>query len=357
MKNTTLLLLLSILVFLGCTKEKIIEIPVPVDKQYRWKVDSNFLYNNSIISNSFATENELYLYGKYFSVLTYDKNLKENVINYTLRGEPNNNFKMPISPSFFINTYQSTVIFIPTSEPVTGGEFYYRFGNVNPNLTNTLAFPSYEFGQCMAVNNKGQVLIPYTSYDPITNISGSNFFFLLANVNVTNSGYRTEVNKTQIITIDSDGPYMSNLFSHKDYFITYLRKNYKIYPDGKFKQIAPNYALRRVFQKSDTLYAFSFDGSILRSTNDAEDWIKLGTGNSDLARLNYYLVNNEVIGTYFSQLFHFKIDGNNITFKDIDNDGLVTRYITSVSKFKDKIFVTTLTGVYTLDYKDFFKYK
>jgi hypothetical protein len=63
-------------------------------------------------------------------------------------------------------------------------------------------------------------------------------------------------------------------------------------------------------RKSDTLYAFSFDGSILRSTNDAEDWIKLGTGNSDLARLNYYLVNNEVIGTYFSQLFHFKIDGN-----------------------------------------------
>jgi hypothetical protein len=209
----------------------------------------------------------------------------------------------------------------------------------------------------MAINNKGQALIPYNSYDPITNISSNNFFFLLANINIKNDGLTAEIAKSQTVTVDNDGPYMSNLFTYKDYFITYLRKNYKIYSDGKVKQIAPNYILKKVFQKSDTLYAFSNDGSILRSTNDAEDWIKLGTGNSNLAYLNYYLVNNEVIGTYFSQLFHFKIDGNNITIKELDNDGLVTRYITSVSKFKDKVFVTTLTGVYTVDYKTFFKYK
>jgi hypothetical protein len=359
MKKATLLLLLSILIFLGCTKEKIIEIPVPVDKQYRWKLDSNFLYNNSIIANSFATENELYLYGKYFSVLTYDKNSKEKVENYTLRGEPNTNFKMPISPSFFINTYQNTVIFIPTQGPVTEyNTSYQRFGYVNPNLVTTLAFPSYDFGQCMAINKKNQALIPYTSYDPTTNLADGNiFYFLLADINVINDGQRSEIAQTKTVTIQNDGPYMSSLFTHKDYFVAYLRKNYKIYSDGKVKQIAPNYALKKVFQKSDTLYAFSPDGSILRSTNDAEDWIKLGTGNTNLAYTNYYLVNNEVIGTYFSQLFHFKIDGNNITIKEIDNDGLVTRYITSISKFKDKVFVTTLTGVYTVDYKDFFKYK
>jgi hypothetical protein len=357
MKKATLYLLLSTLAFLGCTKEKIIEIPTPVDKQYRWKLDSNFLYNNSIIMNSLATENELYLYGRYFSVLSYDKDSKEKVINYGLRGEPNPNFKMPISSSFFINTFQSTVIFIPTLQPVSGGEQYYRIGNVNPNLTNILALPSYDFGQCMAINNKNQALIPYSSYDPINNIGSNYFSFLLVNINVTNDGYRAEVAKTQTVVIDNEGPYVTNLFTHKDYFITLLRKNYKVYTDGKFKQISPNYALKKVFQKSDTLYAFSFDGSILRSTNDAEDWIKLGTGNFNLANLNYYLINNEVIGTYFSQLFHFKINGNNITIREIDNDGLVTRYITSVSKFKEKVFVTTLTGVYTIDYKTFFKYK
>ena len=358
MKNATLLTFLSVFTFLGCTKEKIIEIPVPVDKQYRWKVDSNFLYNNSIISNSFATENELYLYGKYFSVLTYDKNSKEEVENYTLRGEPNTNYKMPISSSFFINTYQNTIIFTPNSEPVTGGEFYYRFGNVNPNLTNILAFPSYEFGQCMAINNKNQALIPYTSYDPITNLSKNNFSFLLANINVTSDGYRVGVNKIQTITIDDEGPFMSNLFSHKDYFVAYFRgASYKIYSDGKVKPTASGIVLKKICQKGDTLYAFSPNGNIFRSTNDAEDWIKLGTGNSNLASFQYYLINNEVIGTYFSQLFHFKIDGLNITIKEIDNDGLVTRYITSVSKFKDKVFVTTLTGVYTVDFKTFFKYK
>lgn len=354
MKNATLITLLSIMIFLGCTKE----IPVPVDKQYRWKVDSNFLFNNSIVMNSFATENELYLYGRYFSVLSYDKNSKENVINYGLRGEANNNFKMPISPSFFISTFQSTVIIIPTLHPVSGGELYYRIRNVNPNLTNTLTLPPYELGQCMAINSKNQALIPYTSFDPVTNISSNYFSFLLANINVINDGQRAEMTKNQIITIEDGGYFMSNLFTHKDYFVTYLpRKNYKIYPDGKFKQISPNYTLDKVFQRGDTLYAVSFDGSLLRSTNDAEDWSKMGTLRRDFANVSYYLVNNEVIGTYFSQLFHFQINGNTVTIKELDNDGLATRYITSVSKFKDKVFITTLTGVYTVDFKTFFKYK
>jgi hypothetical protein len=359
MKKTTLFLLLSILVFIGCTKEKIIEIPVPVDKQYRWKVDSNFLFNNSIVMNSFATENELYLYGKYFSVLSYNEKGKQKVENYTLRGQSNANFKMPISPSFFINTYQNTVIFIPTQGPVTANNAsYYGFGYINPNLVTTLELPPYDLGQCMAINNKNQALIPFSSYNPtVSVVDGEYFNFLLADIKVVNDGQRAEVAQTKIVTIKNGGYALTNLFSHKDYFISYLRFNYKIYSDGRVKPIAPNYALRKILQKSDTLYAFSTDGSLLRSTNDAEDWIKLGTGTSSLIFANFYLVNNEVVGAYFDQLYHLKINGNSLDIKELDNDGLVTRYITSVSKFKDKVFVTTLTGVYTVDFKTFFKYK
>ena len=358
MKNATVLLLLSLFTFLGCVKEKIIEIPVPVDKQYRWKRDSNFLYDNSIILNSFATENELFLYGKYFSVLSIDKNSKEGVTNYFLRGEPNPNFKMPISSSFFINTYQNTVIFIPTAQPVTGGEFYYRFGYVNPNLTTTLTLPSYDFGQCMAINNKNQALIPYSSYDPtVSVVEGESLNFLLADINVKFDGAKAEMTQSKTVTIKNGGYIPTNIFTHKDYFMVTLRFNYKIYPDGKVKPIAPNYSIKKVFQKGDTLYAFSVDGSLLRSTNDAEDWNKLATFQNVFTNAKYYLINNEIIGTYFGQLFHVKITGNDITIREIDNDGLVGSYITSISKFKDKVFVTALTGVYTIDAKTFFKYK
>jgi hypothetical protein len=360
MKKATLSLLFGIMIFLGCTKEKLVEIPVPFEKQYRWKLDSNFMYDNSVIANSFATENELYLYGKYFSVVTFDKNNKERVENYRLRGEPNVNFKMPISETFFINTFQSTVLFIPTQGPVTEyNTSSYRFGNINANLTTTLAFPSYEFGQCMAINKKNQALIPYTSYNPTTNtFDANNFNFILSDVNVINDGQRAVITKTKTVSLNDADFAMYNLFTHKDYFIASFRSsNHKIYTDGTVKTIYRNGTLRRIIAKNDTLYAFSSGGDILRSTNDAEDWMKLGTGSNNLANVNYYLIGNEIVGTYMSQLYHFVTNGNTITIKEIDNDGMVARYITSVSRFKDKVFVTTLTGVYTVDAKTFFKYK
>ena len=311
MKNAILVTLLSILIFLGCTKEKIIEIPVPVDKQYRWKLDSNFLYDNSIISNSFATENELYLYGKYFSVLTYDKNSKQNVINYRLRGEPNNNFKMPISTSYFVNIYQNTTYFISTKYPVLEyGHSTYKFGYINPNLATNLALPFYELGQCMAINNKNQVLIPYTTFDPSRDVNiGSNYTFLMADVSDKSNGEAIRIEKTKTVSVDNGGYPLNNLFSNKDYFIASLKTNYKISSDGKVKCIASNYFFKKVFQRGDTLYAVSDDGNLLRSTNDADDWNSVGKLPFSFTNSHYYLINNEVIGTYFSQLFHFQING------------------------------------------------
>jgi hypothetical protein len=360
MKKATLSLLFGIMIFLGCTKEKLVEIPVPFEKQYRWKLDSNFMYNNSIITNSFATENELYLYGKYFSVLTFDKNNKEVIENNTLNGEPSMSLKMPISPNFFINVFRNSVIFTPTQEPAaSNNSSYLHYGYVNPKYGTSLALSPYEFGQCMIINKKEQVLIPFTVYDPSINIiDGNIFYFTLADIKMANDGYKTTITKTKTIAISNGGFDVNNLFTHKDYFIAGLRySNHKIYSDGTVKRIILNKFLQRIIAKNDTLYAFSSGGDIFRSTNDAEDWVKLGTGNPNIANLNYYLIGNEIVGTYMSQLYHFTINGNNLTIEEIDNDGLVARYITSVSKFKDKVFVTTLTGVYTVDYKSFFKYK
>jgi hypothetical protein len=362
MKKATLFLLFGIMIFLGCRKENQIEIPAPVaaEKQYRWKLDSNFIKDNAVIANSFATENELYLYGKYFSVVTFDKNNKELVENYQLRGEPNTNFKMPISETFFINTFQRIIVyFIPTQGPVTEyNTSSYRFGNINPNLTSDLFFPSYKSGQCMAINKKNQALIPYTTSDPSTNTYSNALNFVLSDVNVIYEGQRATITKTKSVSINDADFGLSNLFTHKDYFIANLRStNYKIYTDGTVKQIYRDGAIRRIIAKNDTLYAFSNSGDILRSTNDAEDWVKLSTENPNISNFNYYIMDNEIIGTNMNQLYHFVINGNNLVIKEIDNDQLVTPHITSISKFKDKVFVTTMSGVYIAEHKSFFKYK
>ena len=76
-----------------------------------------------------------------------------------------------------------------------------------------------------------------------------------------------------------------------------------------------------------------------------------------LRHFQYYDVDNEIIASSMDRLFHINIQDNKAIVKEIDNDGLKANYITSVSKFKENVYVTTLTGVYYISYKEFFNYK
>ncbi|WP_125869943.1 hypothetical protein [Williamwhitmania taraxaci] len=112
------------------------------------------------------------------------------------------------------------------------------------------------------------------------------------------------------------------------------------------------------FYKGDTLYGISPSDAVLyQSLNDGDSWTSLGKINPDFSLLNFYTLDNEIIGTYKAQLFHFSISTTGITVKEIDNDGLAYNTITSVSKYTDKVYVSTLTGVYYISYKNFFTYK
>lgn len=74
--------------------------------------------------------------------------------------------------------------------------------------------------------------------------------------------------------------------------------------------------------------------------------------------LNYKKIDDKIIGYCNSQIFelNIKIDANKyeLSLTELDNDGLEGKIITSVSKFDNKIYLTSFSGVYYKDYDDFF---
>jgi hypothetical protein len=210
----------------------------------------------------------------------------------------------------------------------------------------------------MKINSENQILIPY-------NTSDNSVSFLLVDMKIdkVDKYWIDDTLKTKKIIIYSGSPlinltFIFSLFSNKDYYFATLENTYKIKSDGSFSKILDG-RVGKFFQKNDTLYSL-VSGFIYQSTNDGDNWINFGAIPQNLNSLNfldYYLVNNEIIGTYNAQLFHLTINKNSLTVKEIDNDGLANNSITSISKYYDKVYVTTLSGVYYINYKDFLKYK
>jgi hypothetical protein len=157
-------------------------------------------------------------------------------------------------------------------------------------------------------------------------------------------------------------PRVDFIFSKDDYFILGLGETYRINSNGIFSLVHEG-ALERVFQKNDTLYGVEYDG-LFSSINNGKSWFKISDLELNpedistwLRHFQYYDVENEIIASSMDRLFHINIQDNKAIVKEIDNDGLTTNYITSVSKFKENVYVTTLTGVYYISYKEFFNYK
>ncbi len=53
----------------------------------------------------------------------------------------------------------------------------------------------------------------------------------------------------------------------------------------------------------------------------------------------------------------FIIDANGIRRRELVNDGLAGNQITSVCRFRDRVYVTTLSGVFYKPYRDFLTFK
>lgn len=374
MKIKALFYISVVIFFTACTKEKIVEVEKIVEKttEYKWKRHSIFKDIYAAVLNSYATADTLFLDGRSFFIL-------EDSINATLTSESkciglskgfgsdqNINYKNPINNTLYLNGSWSNGDYIFINQ-VSGKSFNY--GDYQVNMKNyDVNFDRFDIQSslskvCIKLNNKNQLLIPYKNKTVDASYTYDANFLLMDFILVPYAGsYRIDTLRTKKIKIEyqhanTGNHYIDEVFTFKDYFIFSFNSNvYKLNSDGTLK-IFNNLYFNNVFNKRDTLYATNYN-SLFISTDEGNNWNQLMSGTlPNLIYYKFYQINNELVVANYSNLYHVIIGNNTVQVKELENNGLDGNYITSISQYRSRVYVTSLSGVYYRNLKNFFTYK
>ena len=357
-------LLLLLLIF-GCKKEVFIE--VEVDKEYSWQQHTGFLHSKKVQTNAFSTDRALYLLGiNTFSDIQIDPLNEEEIVmknsilyfNYPIEA------RIPITDNIIAGIGESSfVVFYPTKNPFPSKGLEFSLKTLDP-LFASFNTPYYTSGECFGLSetSQNQCLIPYYIYDTTyveNNILQSEPNFYLINLSVEDYFGGTFIDTISCVRIEKENDWGKVFFIHTiedNFYVTCRNKTMRIGVDG-IPVTSFGGFFYRIFKHNDQLYALSLD-ELYTSTDNGLTWSVIQEIDRNLVNINYRVIDHNLIGYFKGQIFHFELSDEGFTeIKEVLNDGIENNQITSISKFSNKIYVTTLSGVFTKSIEDFLDYK
>lgn len=349
-------IIIAVLLFYsGCEKDS--SNPTqPVIKNESWKLDNNFFREDKILLNSYVS-NGTFTIASFEAVSRFDSSSLAPDINVIA----NPSFSLAFKPAFGDELW---VYGIPTSKyfqlvspyfPQAGIGYLRLHDWDNTYSLNAFALAGYYNLPIGAFNNQGTFL------SVIADTDGTSF--CLIDFNVTDFTYGNPTLKispkiTKIILqgFDKNISYAPLISPIKDkFFIGTNIGNFIAYPDGSYKRLSQiNGVAEDMFTYNDTLYVLTSNSELYSSVDDGENWVDFAS-NFPSNQARHFYIGDSVYFYVYSQLFH--ADFNSGKVQELDNSGLEGNAITSVNLFGDKVWVTTLSGLFYKSADNFLTYK
>ncbi|KAA3440064.1 hypothetical protein [Rufibacter hautae] len=337
--------------FLASCQEKEADVK-PVAPVAIWQEDDRFLFDARLQTNSYADGNSLYLMGlNNFTRLTQENG--KNVSSRSLLERVNNptQYKYPISKTLTAVAYDEvTVVVYPTHYPSIQSGKGILMTRIDPGF-QAFDFASAATGECMALSNDNVLAVPYRATDGMK--------ILLAKLQVTPSSTglydHVQVLDTKVVPLHPYHVPTQYVGKHPEgFYVANGEATYLLSPDGTLQKLRDS-GLQRVFPYKQQVYGLFNDG--LHASPDRKNW----TFKADIETLKLLsyasLHDTLLLGTFNDQVFQIRIKPASINMLELKNDGLKGNKITSVSLYDHKVYVTTLSGVFVKDEKDFLSYK
>ncbi len=345
---------------LSCTKEKIITIET--ERKYNWKELEQFSYFSKIQLNSHSNDGNLLIMG-INSLTQIEKNVTApDSIDLKIYLLPLNNTvfsKLPISDDIFLGN-NGNKLSLNTCYNL-GGNAYTEWINLSEIDSLSAGISSIDAfrGDNIGLNTAHQCLVPYDRYIDNTNAviqKGSNFFIITCRIE------KTEFEQIQVDKIDklSFSPEKGDLFkieSIDEYFFIVLAYNtYRIDKNMDVKLVHEG-LINDIFRDGQKYVATGASG-FLYSYDEGITWQKKADETDTYFRYATYVsIDDRIIAFINGQIWECDFGENEIVLKELDNDGLEGNKITSISKFENQIYVTSLSGVFNKSATKFFQYK
>lgn len=375
-KRSIFLLIITVLFSISCEKDDIE--PVELYKTHRWNSHPAFQYENSILLNSFSVDSSYMVIAgtDYFSKVgdavsigagAYDSIFEDDFIKQMNIAIKPVNRKIPITSQLTL-IYNETgaasgqINFISTINYGSSASYStsLKMEEIDPAFTG-FHFDRPAWSDCVAINDNGQVLIPYNSW------TNDEFQLRLLLVNTEQTGDNTSPTKildTKIIKIEDEFEIRVNRLQSLNelFFVTTDTKTYRIDTEGNLTDKFDDYQLYNIVQRNDTLYAFGYDFTLgqkefLHSINHGRVWDKISTSQTEIAYLNFTTIENKIIGYWRSQIWQFDFSESGYSVVELDNDGLTGEIITSITAYKNKAYATTRTGLFYRNLSNLFEIK
>jgi len=301
--------------------------------------DSNILYNMNL--SDFTQSRFIDPEQTTLSVAPYSLGIKPSVFQ-----------KYPICNSYFAVAAQYALRIGISKDPLGYYANAWIFLNqVDSNFLEFI-FPSSIRSEAIAINGSNSALICYRRYDT----SYSRIVTMMINFSITDFyGYnRLDTVSTQIIDLNDivEPLGMYHFFEH--YFVG-AHKTHRISSTGENSECYSQ-GIYNMFSTSNGLFGMSF-GKMLQSKDKGVSWQQIGSISSQFEFMTYKVIDNNIIAHYYSQIFQISLNDSTNSIRELQNDGLEGNKITSITKFKDKFYVTTLSGVFSRYSKDFYTEK
>lgn len=344
--------LASCLLASSCGKEE----PQPTPRTVEWTEAPGFTLSQKRALNSAIWDDQLFILTENSVAETdVDGNAFHRFHSGTFQ-----DFKLPFSEHYFVSLEQGGLRFHASKNPQTGGSSrYLGFQDLGSNIAGV--HPG-AYSSTFALNAEGQMLMPLVKSD------GSSVLALLQ-VEVKSNGFYWEIDKINAKLVELfDFSWIGAINSIGENFLVSFYSDSqsmggtaRISPDGTISMIlSQEDYLQRIMPIDGQWYAFSKDGPLFRSTNGGLDWTALGSPESNGLKdfstftLGYSVIDGQTV--FYSQDAIFVVANNpagGFVQRTINMQGLKGNAITSLTTWQDKVFVTTLSGVFLMSKADF----
>jgi hypothetical protein len=348
--NRMLVFLLMILfAYAGCENDTIVE--KEVEKVHAWNLVPLFSHDNKMQLNSYGDSSGLYTLN-----LSYITNARRSassgrldlVLNLLFL-EPSLYEKFPVCSRYFAVGAENTVRISTLEDPLSyGADAWLYMNQIDTNFIE-FDFPPYWWSNAIAANGKNSVLIPYLRNDSVYYHSAA--MLVTFSISKNSVGEKLDTVSTTVLRFGMHDSPLS-MYHYFDHYFYSGYKTYRIGNDGNSAVCYPE-GMYNMFSNGTDLFSMSY-GALLRSKDHGVTWQPIGGVSRTVEVMSYTEADGNIISFRDSRLYHVTLNDSVNTIVELENDGLDGHMITSVSRYRDDIYVTTRSGVFSRPVKDFY---
>lgn len=327
-----------------------------------WEEIKHFSGRSKILLNSLATNDKLIIYGHDAVTQVFD--IKENGdLSYeTYSFDPFDTFYKPTMNSNFMSTaiydIKINLTAILGDWASTLPHYIFDLKRFDSSILHIHKLNHFE-GEFIPANSAKQLLIPIRAYNSLRSE------FILASVRMPFNHFIEGVDLKYLAIPDPHFHWLYLNSMDDVFFAANTEATHRISSDGTINEIS-NFGLKTIAKydpdinvTGDEFYlGFNRQGHAAISRDKGFTWDAFNNLSFPWIDVYHFTnINGEILGYYNNSIIHLILKDNSLEIKQVDIQGLEGHYITSLSKFKNDIFVTTFSGCFKKQASKFFTYR